>query len=327
MTVKTTKQKQGSDIGEKRDLVCNIVNGEEEETNLPSQCDAYGKLPSPHVNNHPVGENEEEGNFGHHVEERREEDKNDFVTELSQIQLKQLYHKKCTSGLGRKAWKSRSTLALQHIIKICGYNDVEKMEGNFDIFNVVIEMMGHVRKNLMKVTKLTSNQSQQSENLRDGSDALTDEDVEVEVKIEVEKLEAQLVSLLPMREYNATKHMISRLTDDALKIRTRYMIFKDIHPYIEKFSVEDEGDFSKKIATNRNEKLIESLQRNSIPTVHLGARVSLAHCYDCILGKIQKILTQHHQCNLSIDDVLKNSFIVGCADGAVHDALCQKKMG
>eukprot|EP00957_Ditylum_brightwellii_P058196 4413116-Ditylum_brightwellii.AAC.1 len=38
---------QGSDIGEKRDLVCDIVNGEEEETNLPSQCDAYGKSPPP----------------------------------------------------------------------------------------------------------------------------------------------------------------------------------------------------------------------------------------------------------------------------------------
>eukprot|EP00957_Ditylum_brightwellii_P013411 1012976-Ditylum_brightwellii.AAC.1 len=88
----------------------------------------------------------------------------------------------------------------------------------------------------MKVTKLTPNQSQQSENLRDGSDAVTDEDVEVEVKIEVGKLEAQLVSLLPRCEYNATKHMVSRLTDDALKIQTRYMIFKDIHPYIEKFT-------------------------------------------------------------------------------------------
>eukprot|EP00957_Ditylum_brightwellii_P027928 2110178-Ditylum_brightwellii.AAC.1 len=61
-------------------------------------------------------------------------------------------------------------------------------------------MMGHMRKNLMKVTKITSNQSQQSENLRDGSDVVANEDLGVEVKIKVEKLEAQLVSLLPRRE-------------------------------------------------------------------------------------------------------------------------------
>eukprot|EP00957_Ditylum_brightwellii_P031272 2370518-Ditylum_brightwellii.AAC.1 len=48
------------------------------------------------------------------------------------------------------------------------------MEGNFEIFNVVNEMMGHMRKNLMQVTKLTSSPSQQSENLRDGSNAVTD---------------------------------------------------------------------------------------------------------------------------------------------------------
>eukprot|EP00957_Ditylum_brightwellii_P197731 15064118-Ditylum_brightwellii.AAC.1 len=71
------------------------------------------------------------------------------------------------------------------------------MEGNFDTFNAEIEMMGHMMKNLMKVTKFTSNQSHQSENPRGGSDSVADEDLDIEVKIKVEKLEAQLVSLLP----------------------------------------------------------------------------------------------------------------------------------
>ena len=249
--------------------------------------------------------------------------------------------------------------------------EYEDMRKNQELFDSLMDLIVHVKARLMRHTKLTPSLTDDEANnppstieeiIIDQNEAIAfsvnekeqeNENEERKKSTLTEQLEEKLLSNLSREGYDGVKKMLSEINNvtsnsgNSVVIRSRYKLFKDIKKDIRIFEVdekhiasvlsgyEEQQWFKSKdkhnTALSQLQKIYHTVEERDAPTNIHGASLSLQACYDAIIAKVERSLTDYKVKNpasqITMENLLEGGFLMGVPDGAVHNALSSKNSG
>ena len=253
-----------------------------------------------------------------------------FMEGIKAVTVGTYFRSKCDENMSNRLWQQRSDMALQHLMCICGYSKIKEykeLEKNEEIFKSVLDLIVHVKAQLMKHTKLTVSafERENDEANKDfqslpGDEANQDESIafdfvnqkesksEEERKELTEQMEENLLSSLSKHRFESVRKIINELNlttkeGGGVTIRSQYKIYKDVKKNINTFAVDpshlsfvlegfDDKMFKskheKETAFSELEKIYNEIEEREAPEKFHGASLSMQSCYDAIIVKIDR---------------------------------------
>ena len=269
-----------------------------------------------------------------------------FINNLKARKFKTPYRKVFNKYLCSKTRQQRADTGLQYILQVCNYGDTTEFIENPEVYLSVCDMLDSIKSRLMFHTRLTDSSvnvdlAYVNEELDDSNSSICapGNSSSTGNYYELTIIESNISCHMSKHVHNAIVKSFNKIIDDpTLRLESHYRKKQKVKPHIEEYNLspqdfnslpgfEDYIHAPEEDATPFGRLNSNREFRNSRETVLLGSHVSLQRCYDMFLSQIQHVLCTDPSVSVSLDDVLKGAFMIGCPDGAVHDITKKQNNG
>lgn len=216
--------------------------------------------------------------------------------------------RKKLSDIDPKYYNQRTDTALCHLFNLMGFSPNDEIEKNNEMFDETMDFISSIKARLMTKTKLTPSVSAQDTS--DGNDESPTEQSTVAFEKNVQELERKLLARLPRDEYNSVTKLLNEEAGKK-KYKSHHMLAKNL-PKVHKM----QGTYTKKA---------EDDEEDDTEVICHGAYTDISDCIKLLLQRVKKIVDQVS--DLTMDEALKDCFVIYCLDGAVHDNTSRKNSG
>ena len=222
--------------------------------------------------------------------------------------------------------RKRADEGLAYLIRLCSYRNITSLVHKKEIMEELFLLINEIKARALAAFRLTP-----SEIEIPATDGHSEELADTDENSNGAQMELFFNQNLSNLKYKEARQMLNHATDGKIKLRPTKDIYQESRDLVNSYQIKNteygrspvtESGTSRSLSTNLEKDADNKIvfkDCSKVPEFLFGANLPLDKAMNLILNSLGKVVAQIP--NAMLDNALKTSLMIGCADAAEMDSL------